>query len=577
MKNILFIQLLVLCSFQVWGASVELELDETSISVGEEISFKVIISGSRQAGFPIIPKVEGLVFESRGSSSQFQIVNGATSISKTFEFSLEAEKEGQYTIGPVKIEVGGQNLTSKSLKLKVAKASKEQKNDMAKYFHVDVDVSNETPYLNEQIIYTFKFSRRVRLQNASVDLPDFDDFWKENLVEEKTIRKNINGEIWTITEIKYALFPQKVGNLIIPATKFSGYVLIQDRNSRSRRRGGFGFFEDSFFGSQMGKQKKVSTASKNITVKVQPLPEYNGEGKFSGLVGDFDLSAKVDQTNLKVGESLTLNVGLSGQGNIFDAIIKLPDTSNFKSYDDEPSFVKDNNENAFSGLKKFKKALVPLKEGKTKIPAIKLIVFDPQAKSYKTLSTEEIKLSIIPGESYANSINHTQALSNTNNVKKVETLGKDLSNIKMSTSVLGKEVQSRWFFYLLIFCPFLINIFMYFNNKRKSFKNNNKSVFRQKDALGNFNKKLGSNNEQNYKSFKELIGDLLLIDGGALTDQQIIDHLDKKNVSRGIIEEVKKNFEKYEMIQFAGSDSVSKTELSKNLKSLAQKITKELK
>ena len=143
---------------------------------------------------------------------------------------------------------------------------------------------------------------------------------------------------------------------VFSSTNFSGYALIQD--PRARRRGGVDIFGDSFFSSSFGKRKKISTSSKEVIVNVKPLPEYRGEGQFSGLVGDFSLSSSVDRRSLKVGESLTLKVNLKGKGNIFDGNIRLPDSSNFKSYDDEPVFTKDENPNYFSGLKTFKNCLL---------------------------------------------------------------------------------------------------------------------------------------------------------------------------------------------------------------------------
>ena len=567
--------LLFMFCFASFAAELELHLDETNISVGEEVSLKVVVNGSRLAGFPQIPQVKNLSIESRGSSSQFQIVNGQTSVSKTFEFALTADQKGDYSIGPVSLESGGQILKSNIVKLKVGGNTNSAKAvDAKKYYYIDVDVSNKNPFLNEQIIYTFKLYRRVDLQNANVKLPDFNDFWKETLVEEKTIRKNINGATWTITEIKYALFPQKIGKLKIPSTRFSGFLIMRDRRGR---RGGFGLFDDAFFNSSFGKRKKVSIGSPDLDIEVRKLPTYDGEGEFSGLVGDFSLSADVDKKQLKVGESLTLNVNLKGRGNIFDANIDLPDSNNFKSYDDKPVFSKGSDLENFSGTKIFKKALVPQIKGETQIPPVSIVVFNPKDQAFNVLKTEPIAIDVLEGDGDTGVLNLTNS-GQLENKKKVKVLGKDLSTIKLKAGLLSFGLDRSLLSYLFIFSPFFILLFDFLSRKRKSLKGLNKDLYRQKDSLKKFEKNLSNvDGLGSFKLFQEFIGDLLLVDGNALTGLEITDKLREKNVSEATLARIKETIDKVEMSRFGGGNVSKSNEIQKRFLELAKIIAKEIK
>ena len=132
-------------------------------------------------------------------------------------------------------------------------------------------------------------------------------------------------------------------------------------------------FDDAFFNPAFSKRKKVSLASKQYEINVKEFPIYKGSESFSGLVGSFQLNSRVDKPTLKVGESLTYNVELKGSGNLFDATIDLKESKNFKSYDDKPVFRKTLGGQKFSGVKIFKKALVPKSAGRTQIEPIRLL------------------------------------------------------------------------------------------------------------------------------------------------------------------------------------------------------------
>ncbi len=56
-------------------------------------------------------------------------------------------------------------------------------------------MDNENPYLNEQIIYTLQFCRRVKIASASLtEQPSFDGFLVESLGKEREYQKVINGQ-----------------------------------------------------------------------------------------------------------------------------------------------------------------------------------------------------------------------------------------------------------------------------------------------------------------------------------------------------------------------------------------------
>ena len=114
-----------------------------------------------------------------------------------------------------------------------------------------------------------------------------------------------------------------------------------------------------------------------IELDVRPLPP--APQTFSGLVGDFDISARVNKGELKVGESATLRLEVAGTGNVgMISEPRLPPLPYLKVYDDRPGSAIDRSGRLLKGSKSYRKALVPLEPGELTIPALTLTFFDPE-------------------------------------------------------------------------------------------------------------------------------------------------------------------------------------------------------
>jgi len=79
------------------------------------------------------------------------------------------------------------------------------------------------------------------------------------------------------------------------------------------------------FGLKFGKLNKKDVfyikilKSNEINVTVTPLPPYDGEQVFSGLVGTFSIKTDLENMAVEAGDTITLTIEISGKGNIMDA------------------------------------------------------------------------------------------------------------------------------------------------------------------------------------------------------------------------------------------------------------------
>src|ERR1700722_19941877 len=106
-----------------WAADFSVSLDRDTITVGEQAALSLKFDGVQPPGTPDLPAISGLQFQYVGPSSSFNFINGQTSSSITYNYVVLAQRDGQFTIPALTVDVGGQRLVSQPVTLTVTKAS----------------------------------------------------------------------------------------------------------------------------------------------------------------------------------------------------------------------------------------------------------------------------------------------------------------------------------------------------------------------------------------------------------------------------------------------------------------------
>ena len=124
--------MLLLGAVSAWGASVHLSVQNGRgrgvIGVGDifYISYQVSNTETAPQKPASVPGAKVLYFDRTGQSSSFTSVNGKTTQSYTFTYTLtlRAQTEGSYTFGPV--DVGG--VKSNTVSYAIGKAAQPERN-----------------------------------------------------------------------------------------------------------------------------------------------------------------------------------------------------------------------------------------------------------------------------------------------------------------------------------------------------------------------------------------------------------------------------------------------------------------
>ncbi|HCP99200.1 MAG TPA: hypothetical protein DIT99_00195 [Candidatus Latescibacteria bacterium] len=136
----------------------------------------------------------------------------------------------------------------------------------------------------------------------------------------------IDGKRYSVSTLKrIALFPTVTGEQQIAPLSMLCDVQI------ARRRSLFDSFFDDPLDPIYSRTRQTRIESETQTIDVLPLPEAGKPDTFKNAVGQFKITASIDQAVAEVSQPLTLTVILSGKGNIktLEAPV-LPTMANFK-------------------------------------------------------------------------------------------------------------------------------------------------------------------------------------------------------------------------------------------------------
>ncbi len=462
---LIFLLFVITPAVMARAADVTATVDKTRVVGGESLTLTVTIDGGK--GDVNVGGIRDFEVASRGTSSSYNIINGNVSHKTAYTFSLMPLKKGRLLIPPLPVTIGKKTVYTEMIPVEVSDspAPGSRTGDAAADAGGDVfarlSVSDDEPYLGEQITCRLSLYTAVQIANAGVTKPpEFPGFSVEKLSDNRTGTTVIKGRRYNVTELVYVLTPEKTGAHDIGPAVISCDVLRQ--NTRRGRSLFDSFFDDPFFGGRSLEPRRLTAEAE--TVMVRPLPGYTGSDPFSGLVGEFAVAAEIDRTELSQGDSCNLAVIISGRGNIQAAMrpaLDPPDA--FKMYEDAPVEDIKVNESGVSGKKRFPAALVALAPGDYTLKPVSLTYFDVKRKEYVTISTAPIDLKVKAApnktavEAAGNIGPQTGGLPLLSRKQAVEFTGKDIFSVKTDLSALKHQGPiSPSIFAVLIGWPFLV-------------------------------------------------------------------------------------------------------------------------
>lgn len=464
-----YIAALILICFQGLSAQVQFEakVSKQTLGLNERLRIDFIMNEDGDNFTP--PSFEG--FRVVGGPSQ-QVsqtwINGRATFNKSYIYILLPQQRGTLTIKQATIEIKGQTYKTAPIKINVTAPIDESKDPSSPDYvpsggiHLIAEISNTNPYLNQPITVVYKLyvSNNVSVRNwKEIDSPKFNDFWSQNIDIKNLVVENgkYNGEDYRYVVLrKTVLYPQKSGKLTIEPLSLD-IVVDQPTNRR-----------DIFGRVQLVTgNKTVSAGSKVINVKA--LPEAGKPQDFTGAVGKFNFVVKPSKTELRHGESLDLDISVSGNGNL--KLFTLPKPivpSALEMYDPVHSEQVTTPLSGMQGKIADKYTIIPQYQGNYTIKGLTFSYFDLSTKTYKTITSNDIVIKVLDGPTSSDSsvaatpgaTTNKQAVKSTNQFRFIA--------LKTQLHSTHKEdFFGSGLFYTFLFLPFLFIPIIILAKKKK--------------------------------------------------------------------------------------------------------------
>ncbi len=428
---------LLLTSSNGYCLEITASVDKTKISLEDSVYLNLEVRGGKaKIDISVIKDFKTI---SRGSSSYTNIINGKVERKLTYKYVLIPLRAGKLIIPSIRAEKGKKTAISDPIVINVL--DQVVNHDDVSAIFAKASLSKPSMFEGQGIVYSILFYTSKRLAGLGFENPpDFNGFTAKQFEKEKQYYQNINGVKYQVTQVDFYLTPELSGNFTIQPVSMIANVIVNTGSDP---------FFDSIFSSNRTKPQRVVTNP--VTLDVLKLPLYLGDEKATGLIGKFNIEAQIDQQQLKVGDSATLTIKISGSGNIMDASLPdfVIDSNVFKVYDDNPIESIQLTQNGYEGYKLYKKAIVPIRAGKFDIPPIKIIYFDVDEKKYKHISTQVYSLDVTPSGELVQAVSPTSNQGEVRIDKQEVTFeNTDILEIKEGLEVLKnhKNLSPAYFF-----------------------------------------------------------------------------------------------------------------------------------
>ncbi len=363
-----------------------LDSSDTSISENETTILSVILKNEKTKDFNI-QGIENFEIMSQSQQKSTQIINGKMSSSIVYQYTILPKLKGNFDLKAL-----SKTTESNSLRIEVSGADNSNLNNENKDFYVESNLDKGTYYFGEKIVLDEHLITTVNIKNFGfVEPASFKDFSQEEFTDKNFDAKytRVNGK----KAIDYTVYK----GVLEPLT--SGVLTIPSRTLQLSLLQGESFLSNTV-------SKFLKTREKKITVIKLPS---NQPKNFSGIVGTFTMDSKYDRSSVSLGEAVTLDVKIKGNGNT-DPLEKIvaSNIQNFKIYENIKNSDESVSNNGYYSEKEFEVIFIPQKVGKIKIPEIKIPYFNTESKDYDFLTIPEAELIVEnDGSVLKNNLNST--------------------------------------------------------------------------------------------------------------------------------------------------------------------------
>ena len=368
-------------------AELSATVDRREIAMGETLRLTLLgDAGEQPAEVDLTPLSRDWEILSRSSATNARFINGQNQVTRTLEMELAPLREG--TLSIPSLTAGGRNTTP--LSIRVNPEPVVAPGDALVLFEASVE--SDSVYVQAETILTVTLQQAINLDGGEISAFDIPDAVVENL-ERRSFQRRVGNRTWLVTELRYAVYPQKSGKLTIPAIGFSAREVQPGR---------------SLLGARLGRRLRLTSEPIEMNVKSVPT-SFPGEVWLPARDLTLEENWSIDPEALNVGDSTTRTLTLVGRGlqgsqlpplSSVQGALNIPE---LRFYPDQEAIDQSELADGLQGRRVQSEALVARSGGAWVLPEIRI--------PWWNTDTDQLEFAVIPARKVA--VAASQALDST--------------------------------------------------------------------------------------------------------------------------------------------------------------------
>ncbi|MBO6656819.1 MAG: protein BatD [Pseudomonadales bacterium] len=317
-----------------------------------------------------------IVSEHMNRNQSLSIVNGQTKrvVYEDYVFTLQPKRMGNLFI-PV---FRSGNYRSDPITIRVQQQTANQRDQMRQFVFFETSVDTRDTYVQGQIIYSVKLFYTEAIGGDFPQAPSLPDTVVETLENENRFEAIVGGKRYYVLEKRYALFPQRSGELVIPRERFTG----------TRGRGGI-----------FSQRQRVSAVSDSHTVNVRTIPDaFSGDAWIPAKALGVREAWTEQPPTFRVGEPVNRQLAISAIGLSSTLLPELGEMeiNGAKVYADPPTTENRVTEEGITALQVTTVGIVPTQEGELTLPEIRIPWWNTQTNREEVAVIESATYKVLP-------------------------------------------------------------------------------------------------------------------------------------------------------------------------------------
>lgn len=369
---------------------IEARLDADRVQTGATLRMVVSVRDPKgNVADPEFTLPGGLELLGSARSQQFSFINGRATSEVQFQYSIGALRAGTYTVGPVRVTVGGQTYRSSEKSLVVENAaaqapgavsgSSRPRGRTPNVASLILSLEPAQPVVGQLCRLRAQLVQRVAMSEESqYDAPITPGFWSETWGDVTRYEAREGRLPVIVIESSVRVYPLAAGIARIGSARA---VVAPAGNG----------LLDPFTGLDTG---RIEIRSDSLRIQVRPLPDGAPTG-FDGGVGRYRVTWSSDRSHTAQDQAVTVRFAVRGVGNL--PLLRTPAYA-VPDFEVFAATVDDSLPRAGQigeGRRTFVWTLLPKRSGALRIPAPEFAWYDPEAGRYASASVPTLGLQVL--------------------------------------------------------------------------------------------------------------------------------------------------------------------------------------